>query len=69
MELDRDEDTLLDGYVIDATPLPFEKAISIICGHDVVQALDDEAAVNFRCFLRALFDTEVVPHMKDPKQS
>lgn len=46
------------GHVIAPTQAGIGRAAQIICGHDVVQALDEERRANFEIFVREVLRTE-----------
>jgi hypothetical protein len=49
----------LDGFVIEPSRPEIGRAADIICGHDLIQGLDQETAGNFHMFVYEVLDTTV----------
>jgi hypothetical protein len=49
----------VDGQVIPPTRPWIDHAVQVICGHDVVQALDEARQADFQTFVRDVLRTEL----------
>lgn len=51
----------LDGYVMPPTPVAGEEIASVICGHDLVQAMTEDEQAYFHSFVREVLRSFGVP--------
>lgn len=49
----------LDGFVIEPTEPEIDRAAAIICGCDLINAMDQETAGNFHMFVQEVLETTV----------